>query len=80
MMPMLFLNHFLVTEPEAVGVPGWQTGTKALCLYSQSSQACKPVHRALTWLTTALGLDQLFLFSYPLFYSSILKTFAYYSC
>ena len=53
-MPMLFLNHFLVTEPEAVGVPGWQTGTKALCLYSQSPQACKPVHRAPTWLTTAL--------------------------
>ena len=23
-----------VTEPEAVGVPGWQTGAKALCLYS----------------------------------------------
>ena len=23
----------------AVGVPGWQTGTKALCLYSQSPHA-----------------------------------------
>ena len=27
-----------------------------------------------------VGLDQLFLFSYLLFYSSILKPFAYYSC
>jgi len=43
-----------VTEPEAVGVPGWQTGAKALCLYSQSPQSCKPIHRALTWLKTAL--------------------------
>ena len=24
------------------------------CLYSQSPQACKPVHKTLTWLTTAL--------------------------
>ena len=40
--------------PEAVGVPGWQTGAKALCLYSQSPQACKPIRRAPTWLTTAL--------------------------
>jgi len=44
----------LLTEPEAVGVPGWQTGAKALCLYSQSPQACKPIRRAPTWLTTAL--------------------------
>ena len=43
-----------LTEPEAVGVPGWQTGAKALCLYSQFPQACKPICRALTWLTTAL--------------------------
>jgi len=42
-----------VTEPEAIGVPGWQTDVKALCRYSQSPQACKPVHRAPTWLTTA---------------------------
>ena len=35
-------------------MPGWQTGAKALCLYSQSPQACKPVRRAPTWLTTAL--------------------------
>ena len=26
----------------------------ALCLYSQSPQACKPFRRAPTWLTTAL--------------------------
>ena len=34
---------------------GWpvQTGTKTLCLYSHSPQACKPVHRAPTWPTTA---------------------------
>ena len=39
-----YANHpWSVTEPEAVGVPGWQTGTKALCLYSQSPQACKPI-------------------------------------
>ena len=51
----VYANHpWSVTEPEAVGVPGCQKGTKALCLYSQSPQACKPVHRALTWLTTAL--------------------------
>jgi len=51
----VYANHpWSVTEPEAVGVPGWQTGAKALCLYSQSSQACKPVRRAPTWLTTAL--------------------------
>ena len=50
-----YANHpWSVTEPEAVGVPGWQTGTKALCLYNQSPQACKPVRRAPTWLTTAL--------------------------
>ena len=50
-----YANHpWSVTEPEAVGVPEWQTGTKALCLYSQSSQACKPVRRAPTWLTTPL--------------------------
>ena len=51
----VYVNHpWSVTEPEAVGVPGWQTGAKALCLYSQSPQACKPVRRAPTWLTTAL--------------------------
>jgi len=51
----VYTNHpWSVTEPEAVGVPGWQTGAKALCLYSQSPQACKPVCRAPTWLTTAL--------------------------
>jgi len=49
-----YANHpWSVTEPEAVGVPGWQTDVKALCRYSQSPQACKPVHRAPTWLTTA---------------------------
>ena len=37
-----------------VGVPRWQEGTKVLYLYSQSSQACKPIHRALILLTTAL--------------------------
>ena len=43
------------TQPgPVVGVPGWQTGAKALCLNSQSPQACKPVRRAPTWLTTAL--------------------------
>jgi len=26
----------LQLEPEAIGVLGWQTGTEALCLYSQS--------------------------------------------
>ena len=31
-------NPWLITEPEAVGVRGWQTGAKALCLYSQSPQ------------------------------------------
>jgi len=41
-------NLWSVTEPEAVGVPGWQTGAKALCLYSQSSQAYKPVRRTPT--------------------------------
>ena len=42
-----FLRFFrLGTRLEAVGVPGWQTGAKALCLYSQSPQACKPVRRA----------------------------------
>ena len=51
----VYANHpWSVTEPEAVGASGCQTGTKALCLYSQSPQACKPTHRALTWLTTAL--------------------------
>ena len=40
-------NHpWLVAEPKAVEVPGWQTGTKALCLYHQSPQAFKPVCRA----------------------------------
>ena len=29
-------DPWLVTESEAVGVPGWYTGTKALCFYSQS--------------------------------------------
>ena len=43
-----------LTEREAVGVPGWQTGAKALHLYSQFSQVCKPVRRAPTWLKTAL--------------------------
>jgi len=47
-------HHWLVTEPEAFGLPGWQTGAKALSPYCQSSQACKPIHRAPTWLTTAL--------------------------
>ena len=50
-------NHpWLVTEPEADGVPGWQTGATALCLYSQSPQACKPVCRAPTWLWWLSGL------------------------
>ena len=32
-----YANHpWSVTKPEAVGAPGWQTGTKALCLYCQS--------------------------------------------
>jgi len=44
----------LVTEPEAVGVPWWQSGAKALCLFSQSPQACNPIRRAPTWLTTGL--------------------------
>ena len=35
-----------------------------------------PIVRKYTYL---VGLDQLFLFSYLLFYSSILKPFAYYS-
>jgi len=35
-------------------VPGWQTGTRVLCLYSQSPQACKSVRREPTSLTTAL--------------------------
>jgi len=30
------MNAF--TKPETVGVPGWQTGTKALCLCSQFPQ------------------------------------------
>jgi len=48
-------NHpQLVTEPEAAGVHAWQTSAKALCLYSQSPQACKHISRALTWLTTVL--------------------------
>ena len=38
----------------ACSYTGWQTGAKALCLFSQSPQACKPVRRAPTWLTTAL--------------------------
>ena len=42
----VYANHPL-TETEAVGVPGWQTGIVPL-------QACKPICRALTWLTTAL--------------------------
>jgi len=49
-----FARSVSITKPETVGVPGWRTGTKALCLYSQFPQACKPVHRALTWLTAAL--------------------------
>jgi len=36
------------------GLTGWHTGAKALYLYSQSPQACKPIRRAPTWLTTAL--------------------------
>jgi len=47
-------NHWSVTEPEAIMVLGWQTGTEALCLYCQSTQACKPNHRTPTLLTTAL--------------------------
>jgi len=47
-------HHWLVAEPEGVGMPGWWTWTKALCLYSQSPRACKPVHRAPTWVTIAL--------------------------
>jgi len=43
-----------LSSQKAVGVPGWQTGTRALYLYSQSPQACKSVCRAPTWLTTAL--------------------------
>jgi len=36
-------------------MPGLQTGSKALFLYSQSPQACcKLVYCAPTWLTTAL--------------------------
>ena len=49
-----FARSVSITKPETVGVPGWQIGTKALCLYSQFPQACKPVHRALTWLTAAM--------------------------
>jgi len=31
----IYANHpWLVTEPETIGVPGWQTGTKTLYLYS----------------------------------------------
>jgi len=41
-----------VTEAEAAGVHVWQTSAKALCLYSQSPQACKHISRAPTWLTT----------------------------
>ena len=46
----------LVTEPKALGVPaaGWKTGAKALCLYNQFPQACKPIRRAPPWLTSAL--------------------------
>ena len=34
----VYANHpWSVTEPEAAGVPGWQTGTKALWLYSLQS-------------------------------------------
>ena len=39
----VYANHpWSVTEPEAVGVPGWQTGAKALCLYSQSHRPASP--------------------------------------
>jgi len=51
-----YANHpWSVTEPEAVGVLGWQTGTKALCLYSQSPQACKPVRRGTNLADKSLG-------------------------
>jgi len=54
-----YANHlWSVTEPEAVGMPGWQTGAKALCLYSQSLQACKPVRRAPTPCSTTFGTDE----------------------
>jgi len=39
-----------VTEPEAVGVPGWQTGTKALCLYTLLLFTILP-ERGLLWMT-----------------------------
>ena len=48
-----YANHpWSVTEPEAVGVPGWQTGAKALRLYSQSPQACKQCLPTLLLLAT----------------------------
>jgi len=38
-----YANHpWSVTEPEAIGVPGWQKGTKPSCLYTQSPKSCKP--------------------------------------
>ena len=40
-----YANHpWSVTEPEAVGVPGWQTGTKALCLYRLLTVATQSMH------------------------------------
>ena len=41
-------------QPPLFEVPRWQAGTKALCLYIQSPQACKSVCWVLTWLTIAL--------------------------
>ena len=47
----IYANHpWLVTEPEAVGVPGWQTRTKALCLYTLLLFAILP-ERGLLWMT-----------------------------
>jgi len=41
--PSVYANNpRSVTELGAVGVPGWQAGTKALCLYIQTPQAASP--------------------------------------
>jgi len=51
------LQHANLSAPLSLVVLSWdarwQTGDKALCLYSQFPQACKPVCRAPTSLTTA---------------------------
>jgi len=52
----VYANHPLsVTEPEITWTPGGRQAPRHWsCLYSQSPQACTPIHRAPTWLTTAL--------------------------